>query len=767
MNTHSLDELYSGCGEETLPVKDGRKTGGRRQAALHRIAYRSSEALELLRSEQYTGLFIPGDGICAGAPVLHGFGGRFLYLHKGCKTAAVYLACDVKETVLSVIRRCEAFLSSVFEDEAYSYDAVARAYQLSGAVCLDLNGEAGKARSALLRLRIMTGDDGIAYACDYDSAAYSEYTVNGLIRTMDNIIGEFLMKERLGDVRVALEEDEKRNLNLYGASSLYDEKPAYRHLQDSALIYPDRTALIAIDRALTYRELNEEANALGHVLRTQGADIESRIAVLADRNSYGYVMRQGALKSGGAFMPIDPEYPEERIMYIPKDSECRHLVATREIIDRRKELFEALAENGIAVIDVEAAISEGERNDLNIEVPLLRKDVDERSIIKPATEIQEQLCAIYKKVLSIDEVGVNESFFELGGTSLSAARVHMMAIAKKIPINYQDIFDVPDILGLEKLINSRREYVGDSEEPLPGNKNASGEDVLSYNTTAHVGEIKRGEFGNVLLAGGNGFLGVHVLKCLLDSTEKKITCLVRGSRLDSYERLRNTVFYYFDTDLEVYKDRVRVVDGDIIDLDSLKSVEDEDFDIVFNCAASVKLFAVFDSLKRINVTGVENLARLCLKKKARLIHVSTVSVGGDLPEDHVGENTLRENNLDIGQEVESNAYVHTKYLAEKTLIKSMREDGLDAKIMRVGNLMGRSVDGEFQMNFGTNSFINTLRAYKALGCFPMSELDERDELSPVDETARAMCFSPALTGDSLSFMYSIPTPSKWGHCYTP
>ena len=82
--------------------------------------------------------------------------------------------------------------------------------------------------------------------------------------------------------------------------------------------------------------------------------------------------------------------------------------------------------------------------------------------------------------------------------------------------------------------------------------------------------------------------------------------------------------------------------------------------------------------------------------------------------------------------------MHTKFLAERALLELVGEKGLDAKIMRVGNLMSRQVDGEFQVNFGTNNFMSTLRSYVAMGCFPMSEMDERDEFSPIDEVAHAI-----------------------------
>jgi len=179
-----------------------------------------------------------------------------------------------------------------------------------------------------------------------------------------------------------------------------------------------------------------------------------------------------------------------------------------------------------------------------------------------------------------------------------------------------------------------------------------------------------------------------------------------------------------------------VIERNIADAEGIGALVTEEFDTVINCAAIVKHFADFNELKQVNVDGVENLIRLCLKKKARLIHLSTASISGEALEGMVTEKELTENRLNIGQEVASNAYVHTKYLAEEKVLWAVAEHGLDAKIMRLGNLMSREEDGEFQINFQTNNFMNSLRAYAALGCFPYSEMDEQVDFSPIDETAR-------------------------------
>ena len=113
-------------------------------------------------------------------------------------------------------------------------------------------------------------------------------------------------------------------------------------------------------------------------------------------------------------------------------------------------------------------------------------------------------------------------------------------------------------------------------------------------------------------------------------------------------------------------------------------------------------------------------------------------MGGDVIGSDAVEQTLTEDRLEMGQDTISNGYVHTKFLAEQAILDMVGSRGLDAKIMRVGNLMSRQQDGEFQVNFSTNNFMSTLKSYVALGCFPVSEMDETDEFSPIDEVARGI-----------------------------
>ena len=157
--------------------------------------------------------------------------------------------------------------------------------------------------------------------------------------------------------------------------------------------------------------------------------------------------------------------------------------------------------------------------------------------------------------------------------------------------------------------------------------------------------------------------------------------------------------------------------------------------MIINCAACVKHFVKDDQLDQVNYHGVENLIEVCLRNNLKLVHISTLSVGGSMAESRAG--VIYENMLYIGQHLD-NDYIRTKFLAERAILAARVEKNLNAVILRAGNLMGRYTDGEFQINFSTNAFMRSLRAFKQLGACPITALEQPLEFSPIDATANTI-----------------------------
>ena len=209
--------------------------------------------------------------------------------------------------------------------------------------------------------------------------------------------------------------------------------------------------------------------------------------------------------------------------------------------------------------------------------------------------------------------------------------------------------------------------------------------------------------------------------------------------------------YYFSNPCEeLFGNRIRLIEGDITNAEQVEGLAAYDFDRIINCAACVKHFSADDILEQVNYQGVLNLIRLCQNTGRELIQISTVSIAGE----NVGgkfppEKKLHEHELYFGQSL-NNKYIDTKFRAEQAVLEAAAS-GMKGRVIRVGNLMSRVSDGEFQINSVTNGFMRTLRGYVALGKFPVSMLDMPAEFSPIDSTAEAIVKLASSQGDFTVF----------------
>ncbi|WP_144668636.1 AMP-binding protein, partial [Bacillus altitudinis] len=89
---------------------------------------------------------------------------------------------------------------------------------------------------------------------------------------------------------------------------------------------PETKAVVFEDNELTYQELNERANQLAYQLREKGVKREDFIGIMTERSVEMIVGILGVLKAGGAYLPLDPTYPSERIEYMLQDSGAKYVL---------------------------------------------------------------------------------------------------------------------------------------------------------------------------------------------------------------------------------------------------------------------------------------------------------------------------------------------------------------------------------------------------------------------------------------------------------
>ena len=391
----------------------------------------------------------------------------------------------------------------------------------------------------------------------------------------------------------------------------------------------------------------------------------------------------------------------------------------------------------------------------------------------PAGKAEEDFCTVFAEVLGVDRVGAEDDFFDLGGSSILAMKVVIAAGRAGYTIVYNDVFKYTTPRALAGFAGGGRD--GEPATSAPAEAPASGSggsgavpdigpdgydyrpihELLSRNTMEAFRTGGRLPLNDVLLLGGTGYLGCHVLHELIESHKGKLYCFVRhGAHENGEQRLRGMLKYYFGNDYApLFGTRITVIEGDATVPAALKAFRAPGKNMtVINCAASVKHFARGDEITRTNLESVRSLTAWCGENGARLVHISTGSIIGSradgMPPEHY---CFDEHRLYAGQEIDGNQYVYSKFMAERHVYEEMVKNGLRAKVFRMGNLAPRAADGEFQVNFRTNSYMNQFRAYQTLGMIPWEEMDEPVEFSPIDMTAKAVLALAETPDDCVCF----------------
>ncbi len=364
----------------------------------------------------------------------------------------------------------------------------------------------------------------------------------------------------------------------------------------------------------------------------------------------------------------------------------------------------------------------------------------DREYVEPSNNQERMFAKIFGDILQMDKVGATDNFFDLGGTSLMVTRVIIECDKAGLHVAYGDIFANPTPRLLARFVSGDTTEE-ESFDEITGFDYTAINNLLQKNTVDAFKRGERQELGAVLLTGATGYLGIHVLRELIDSDASCIYCLVRGETAEKAEsRLRTLLFYYFDDAFkELFGGRLHVILGDVTeDLTEKLSTLGDKIQTVFNCAANVKHFSRGTDIEDVNIGGARRLVDFCLKTGARIVHVSTTSVGGTSINGYPAADVLlNEQRLYFGQYL-GNQYTYSKFMADRIILDAVALHGLNGKIMRVGNLAARSTDGEFQVNFQSNSYMGRIRVYNMLGCCPYADHDALAEFSPINETARAI-----------------------------
>ena len=127
------------------------------------------------------------------------------------------------------------------------------------------------------------------------------------------------------------------------------EKTIIELFKEQVAMYPGKTAVVFKSEGLSYRELDERSNRLAHTLRNLGVVENTPVGIIAEKSIDIIVAILAILKSGGGYVPVDPDYPLQRMNYIIGDSGCRVVLV--------QEIFASLDITGVSMINLNSESS--------------------------------------------------------------------------------------------------------------------------------------------------------------------------------------------------------------------------------------------------------------------------------------------------------------------------------------------------------------------------------------------------------------------------
>jgi len=355
--------------------------------------------------------------------------------------------------------------------------------------------------------------------------------------------------------------------------------------------------------------------------------------------------------------------------------------------------------------------------------------------------VSAAILEIWKEILGAETIALTDDFFEIGGTSLMGLDIQDELKAHfQVNLNYEDIFDHSTI---EKLTDRVLSIITASDSPKQEVDQTSGklesEEQRTEQYRQKLNQLNAfvPEFvtpNKVLLTGSTGYLGIHLLKIILDESEASVICPVRDAdEAVALKRLESQFTYHFP-EVTFPSERVVIIAADLLS-DELPKISG--IDAIYHSAALVSHYGKYELSESINLNMTVKLANWAIENGVKkFIQMSTSAVAGAALPDHRSIYHFYETDGNIGQQFNGNIYPETKFKAEEYLRSKSSE--FELSICRIANISAHSHSGIFQQNVSENSSMLFLRDLIHLGSYPTSLLNGKTNINPVDKVAKAV-----------------------------
>jgi amino acid adenylation domain-containing protein/non-ribosomal peptide synthase protein (TIGR01720 family) len=191
-----------------------------------------------------------------------------------------------------------------------------------------------------LKMVLAESGDGLVGYIEYSSDLFSSQTIRRLLGHFQHLLESAASDpERHLSSLELLTDGESRELQEWNATQVDfpREECLQNKFEEQARQSPDAIAVSYQDRQISYSELNRRSNQLARHLLELGVGPDQVVGILMERSVELMIALLGVLKAGGAYLPIDPQYPPERAHFMLNDAQVAVLIVQKQWLERRSD----------------------------------------------------------------------------------------------------------------------------------------------------------------------------------------------------------------------------------------------------------------------------------------------------------------------------------------------------------------------------------------------------------------------------------------------
>ncbi|HEX2946047.1 MAG TPA: amino acid adenylation domain-containing protein [Clostridia bacterium] len=182
-------------------------------------------------------------------------------------------------------------------------------------------------------LYAMESENELEFALEYKTQLFKQESILKLISHFGNILTGIINHSDSIIYEIDMLSEEEKHQLLFEFNNTKEEYPREKGLHElfetQVERNPDKIAVDFQGRELSYQELNQKANHIAHCLREKGIGENQTVGIMVERSLELIIGILGILKSGGAYIPIDPDYPQGRIDYLLSNSQAAILLTSQ------------------------------------------------------------------------------------------------------------------------------------------------------------------------------------------------------------------------------------------------------------------------------------------------------------------------------------------------------------------------------------------------------------------------------------------------------